>query len=334
MKKILMVMAAVLFLTVTVLAEENPEKVQFRLRLKVGESYRFRDVYSETMTQNMPEQPEAETLESKMEIVYVFKVMEIGAKGAALIEVSFESLNFKHDGPDGALEFKSSDPPEHISFLLMPYAMLTTDNFMAQVFPNGKLKIIRGYQDSIAELSKSLVFSAGPDMSKGTRDFVTKYFLDTIGDQALQEMLQDTVMPEKPVGIGDSWLKKNVYTRGVPLISEAVLTLKERNQGIATIEMAASLKSNLNAPPPIEMDNLAMRYEFTGQGKGLIELQESNGWPLRAEISREISGKLRVVKGPKKLKDQSWPFSGKSTEILESIDDPVIGEAVKGQVEI
>jgi Family of unknown function (DUF6263) len=202
----------------------------------------------------------------------------------------------------------------------MPLVIMTLHGFEINVNRKGKLKIIQGYEDYYKSLLKNMDYTTLP---KGSKKFLKKYVSDSIGNQALIEMLQDEVKPDNPVGIGESWQKTSVFTKSLPLISNSTLTLKDCSQGIFTIEKTSKIYSNLNVPPSIVFNNYALRYEFTGEDRGTVLLSDEDGILIRSEINRQLSGEFKAVKGPKDFKNKSWPFTLRATTITEYLHEGI-----------
>jgi len=74
------------------------------------------------------------------------------------------------------------------------------------------------------------------------------------------------------------------------------MTLRERRDGIATIESRAVFTSDPKAAP-MPMGSLKMAYKFSGQQQGTVKMDEATGLVVRSEATQRMSGQI-MMSGP------------------------------------
>ncbi len=314
MKKYLFGLLLVLVMTSFVFAEENSEKIEMKGSFTEGATYRFHQVYTETITQDIPDQTRCGTINTNIDSIYSCKVKKAFRNKAYLIEFYTESIKRTQSGPDGVRSYDSSDVFGNVTFLDVPLAILSANSFEMKLDSNGKCKVIKGYEHIIKDYIKSIDFSSLP---KGTKGFLKSYLNKSIGNKALEEMFQNDIFPKKPVAINDSWENQKVSTSNIPYISNSIFTLKDRRNNILTIDIKSGIQANLKAPSPVIFNNYEMKYDFIGEETGTIELFETDGIILRYQVNSKLIGELVAVKGPNDFKDKKWPFNLESEIIIE-----------------
>lgn len=119
------------------------------------------------------------------------------------------------------------------------------------------------------------------------------------------------IYPDKPVGIGDSWSRKVAVAKGFAMIVDNTWTLKARRGGIAVVEIKSAVKPNPNAKP-LDMGPLKLQYDIGGKQQGEMEIDEATGWVIKAKMTQDLSGKVRVQGGAGAPGGMTWPISIKS----------------------
>jgi hypothetical protein len=99
---------------------------------------------------------------------------------------------------------------------------------------------------------------------------------------------------------------------GFPLVVSTTYTLAERKDGVATLNVEATLKSNPDGKP-MEMGPMTIKHELKGTQKGTITIDEATGWYAGGEMTQELEGKMTMSGAPGQTEEASIPISIKST---------------------
>jgi len=95
--------------------------------------------------------------------------------------------------------------------------------------------------------------------------------------------------------------------------------LRERKNGVAIIEVASTIKPNPQAKPT-EMGSPGMTSssEFSGNQKGIIEIQESTGLIIKSKITQQMSGQNTITRPG--VPDKVTPMEIKGVISMETSD--------------
>jgi len=293
----------VVILAVSIVISCAREKIQLQLRLQEGESHTIKVLTDQNISQTI--QGQRHDIIQTTGTGHTFDVEEVDADGNALVKVTYRSVLFKQDGPMGKIEYDSSNPPAIIPPMAMGFAALVGQSFSMMISPDGHIIDVQGVDAMLTHVMKKLDIPEGP-MKVSIEESLKNQF----GDQALTEIMESmmAIYPEKPVGIGDSWTRKVVISKGFPMILDNTWTLKDRKGGVAIIEVSSTVNPNPEAAP-IEMGTMRLSYDISGEQEGTIELQEATGWTTRAKFTQNFSGLVKIGGTPQMPEGMSWPIS-------------------------
>jgi hypothetical protein len=157
--------------------------------------------------------------------------------------------------------------------------------YAARIDATGKVEEITGLDTLLKALSARLNLPEGP-----ARAAAEKTLAQQLAEPNVRSQLQliFSPYPDHPVAIGESWYRKNQMAMGFPLTLEATYTLKGRDTGIATIEVAGRSTTAANAI--VDAGQLKVTYELHGDLHGQIQIEESTGWPLASTTTQSLAG--------------------------------------------
>jgi hypothetical protein len=106
---------------------------------------------------------------------------------------------------------------------------------------------------------------------------VPKKQLESQRDQMTQML---AALPDKPVGIGDSWegTMKMSTDPNLPATVIAKYTLTERKEGDAIVKIVGTIKSDKG---------------LNGTMSGTMHIEEMTGWTKSGEMDMDIKGKVQ-----------------------------------------
>ncbi len=314
-KNLFGILVAILAVSIVISCGRVTDKIQLRLRLQEGESYNLRMITDQKIFQTI--QGQRQDITQTMGMECTFNVEEVDTNGIASVKITYHSVFFKQDGPMGKIEYNSSNPPAIVPPMAVGFAALVGKSFSMKISPHGHIKDVQGVGAMLTHMMEKL------DLPEGhMRTSIEKQLRDQWGDEAIKEMMENTfaIYPDKPVGIGDSWTKRVIISRGFPMILDNTWKLKARKGGVAIIEASSIVKPNPEAAP-IEMGPLRLSYDISGEQKGTMELQEATGWTIRAKLTQEFSGQANMEGTPQMPEGMSWPISMESIISFEPFEE-------------
>ena len=277
------------------------EKLDLRLRLKKGDVHRINVTLDQTIQQDM--QGLKQQQRQSITITYTFAVNDVDPQGASTIAVKYESVAFHAKMPGGNVDYDSANPPAQVPAMAGGFAGLVGQGYTMKIRADGQVSEVKGLDQLLAALLAKMNVPEGP-----ARAAAERALRQQINEQNMKSNLQTVFAPypDHPVAIGESWMRKTEISLGFPLVIESTYTLKARQGGVATIEVAGKAWSPADAAP-VDLGQMKMSYKLTGDQGGSLTIVESTGWTQTADISQKLGGeaKLRVPNQP----EQSVPVN-------------------------
>ena len=270
------------------------DKIELRLRLEPGKAYMLRMTAAQKITQTV--QGSKQEMPQTLGLGFKYDVQEVGDDGTAVIQVSYDSVQYHVEGPMGKIDYDSSNPPpaDEIHPMAQGFAALVGEGFRMDLTPQGRATRVEGADQLLDRLADRIDVP-----SEALRTTLKQQMEKQFGDQALKEMIEQMmgIYPDHPVGVGDSWSKKMVVTVGMPTVVNNTWTLKSRQDGVAFIDVQSTVEPNPDAGA-LEMGPAKVKHQLSGTQNGSIEMDEATGWVLRSTVKQQLSGELSVEGGP------------------------------------
>ena len=284
---IVVALVAIVATAVSARAQAPSDKLELRLRLKQGETYRLKTTIDQRITQTAG--ANRQETEQTFALGYAMTVESVGASGDMKLATKYESILFRQKGPSGAVEYDSANPPKTVPQPAKPFAALLGLGFKMTLTPAGKVTAIEGLDDMFAEMVRRLELPEGP-----AKQAVQKVLAEQFGEETMKQNLQTmfALYPEQPVAAGEAWPRRIVVNKGFPIVIEGTYTLKERSGGVARIEIKAQVSPN-DAAGPVDLGTGKMSYDLRGEQRGTAELEEATGWTRALTTEQELAGTLR-----------------------------------------
>jgi len=227
----LWVAVSVISLTAACGGEETIDKLPLRLSLREGESLSLRVVTDQNVSQTVMGQKVE--IAQKIGFDFTFLVDAVDADGTTMVQVTYDWVMMEQDGPTGKVVYNSADPPTRVPDMAVGFAALVGRGFAMQMSAEGRVQDIQGVDALITGLLEEL------DLPEGTAaDDIEQSLRNQFGEEALKENMENmmAVYPEESVGIGDSWTRTIIISKGFPIILDNTWTLKAREDGVECIQ--------------------------------------------------------------------------------------------------
>lgn len=263
------------------------EKMQYKLKLQKGQKYYIKMITEQKISQTLMGQEQ--NAEIAMGMGIDFDVNDVNDNGNAWIRYTYRWAKLSQKTPMGEIEYDSAKGESPVPLEAQGYAALLGEGYALQITPSGEVKEVKGLEKMRSNIQAKL--PEGP-IREGAMKGLEQY----LGEKAIKEQTESSmaIYPDKPVGIGDSWSRTFVLSYGLAAIIDNTWTLKNRENGVATIEVVSNIKPNPQAKP-MEMGTTKISHEFSGKQQGLVKIKESTGQLLHSKAEHQLSGQMKIV---------------------------------------
>lgn len=294
---------------VVVVTASAAEKVQYGLKLEKGRKYYVRMITEQQISQTVMNQEQ--NVEQTIGMGMNFDVNDVNESGVALVRYTYTWMKFRQKGPMGEVVYDSSQKDVNVPTTAQGFAALLNEGFVVKLTRQGKVEQVRGLDKMRSNILMKI--PEGP-----MREAMIKSMEQFVSEKAIREFTESSmaIYPDKPVGVGDSWNKTVVLSSGLPVILENKWTLKERKDGVATITLDSTIKSDPGAKP-MEMGQMKMSLELSGKQQGLIKMRESTGQLINSKMEQQLSGQMKMQNAGTQPQEMTVPMKMNSVVTME-----------------
>lgn len=267
-------------------------KIQYKLRLQRGQKYYAKMVTEQKITQTVMGQ--SQDIEQSIGLGSDLDVVDVDRSGNAEIRHTYRWAKLRVQGPMQQVVYDSSVKGGSVPGPAQGLAALVGESYSLSIAPDGRVLIVKGAARMRANVRKKMPAGFAGDLQMSS---LAQY----IDDQGIKEAAEASmaVLPNKPVGVGDSWSGQIVLSESTALIVQNKWTLKQRQAGTATINVVSTIKPNPQAPPR-DVGTAKISSQFSGKQRGLIQLEEATGLIVHSKLEQQLSGEAKVV-GPQQM---------------------------------
>jgi hypothetical protein len=288
------------------------DKVDLRLRLEKGQSYKLRTSQELKINQTVPGQggqQQTMTMTQKSVGRDIYTVEDVQADGTIVLKVTYDAMIFKQENPwqNQKIEYDSTDTSVAVGPMTPILDAIVGKSFTITIAPDGHVKEIQG-ADVILKRIREKINELPDDQMRAKMEMEAQFGMQ-YGEETLKANTESSfnMYPDNPVSIGDTWQRKATMNKGFPMIVDTIYTLKERKDGVAVIDIFAMIQTNRDTGPT-EMGGVKLQYNMSGSVTGLMEMQESTGWPIRSNQGLRLTGNI-TVQSPDMAQPMAIPMS-------------------------
>ena len=280
------------------------EKIELKLNLTKGQVFSLEMSTDQEISQKI--MGRRMDINQQIKLTFDFKVLEADDTGYN-IEVVYKGVAYHMEGPTGTVSYDSEDPPDVVPQLAKGFEALVGQSFTMELSPKGDVLDVSGVDLIVSRMVDNLNLPSGAQ-----KDMIKNQMQQQFGDESLISSMEGvmSIYPEKPVGIGDSWKKRFIMGGPMPMVLKNKWKLKDRKNGIAHVHVESDVEPSTGGKP-VKMGMISINYEISGDQEGTIQIEESTGWTIEAEIEQNMKGKVKAM-------GQSWPISIKGIVTLKS----------------
>lgn len=273
------------------------EKGKLMMNFKKGDSFNVEMNTNLKTTMNILNQ-NVETDEVE-KVLYNYKITDIDKDNVYTIKATIKSIYMKSANEKGTNEYDSSKDigKNDINSNLM--TSLIGRAFTIKLTPVGEVKEIKGFDELIKTWTSNTT----------EQDSLKKLF----GNDALKEQVEQMfkLYPDKKVNVGDKWTTDMSISSGIPMSIKTTLQLKDKKNGIATIDENSKIGMN-GDKSVMDFGGLKFKLNLSGDQNGTIKIKENPGLITNREITQKITGTMSV-EGNEQLNGKSFPITIEST---------------------
>ncbi len=307
-KIFLLIAVMILSILIPLAYAQNKEKVELKLNLQKGQSYKIQTVSNMKINQMVPGQQQVITMTQNSGTKNTYTVEDTQSDSNLLLKITYDGIFSKIESPNQMedMNYNSADPSTAGDLLAPVLGAIVGQSLTAVITTDGHVKEIKGIDTLWARIQGKI--NELPE-NAGRAGIETNLRAQYSGEGLKQNIENSFDMyPDKPISIGDTWQRRTVMSnQAFPMIVDTIYTLKERKNGIAVIDIFAMIQPNREASPT-EMGDMKLQYNISGSVTGSLEMQESTGWPVRSNQTLKLTGSV-IIQSPQMQQPMSVPMS-------------------------
>jgi len=288
------------------------EKLDLKLKLKKGQKFGLKTVTDQKMSQTMMGQQQK--MNQMTAIGMSFEVLAVDDNGNMSIKTTYQTIHTRMEGPMGVMEYDSTKPQQpgaNNPMSAMHKAMLG-HSFVMKLTPKGEILEIKGIDEMVAKMVDKM--ATDETMKQQMKEMMKNF----INEDKMKETSGTMVaaLPQKPVGIGDSWTNKISVAIGFPMEIDTTNTLTDHKEGIITIQTNANIETGDDAKPTA-MGPMKMTMKMKGAQKGTIQIDAATGWIVRSKTDVNFTGEFKTEPNEQMPQPMTIPIAIESVITVE-----------------
>lgn len=294
------VLVALLF-TIQVTRAEAPKKVHLGLHYSKGDKYHF------AMAMDMNIGIDTIKMHQVLNMGADVHVENVDAEGNLYMHFRYTDIRFSQKTGNAEISYSSLDPnSDSTNLMVIGYSALKNAYFNLKVSPDGHKIEMTDYDQLVRRLVDRLVKGA----SDSTKDLLAGRMKQFLPQKKLCQTFEQAwnIYPDKAVGIGDTWDKEINDIMGMQGNLVTTYTLKELNQGSATLS-AHSVANDLKIKT--ELGSMV----FNGDQTGTTIVDVNTGNVINSRLAQHMICNPGNVNPGAKTMDMNSVFSLNCTKL-------------------
>ena len=263
------------------------DKVLLRARYKQGEKYLAVMLSRQEIDQTFGAQ--THKMKQTMKMDMGMEVLSVDAEGTADIKVTYRRMAIKQESPFGTLDYDSADPDKkdlsHPS--VIGYKALVGNWIIMKVTSRGEVKGVTG-----TERIKKSILDEIPEGRE--RDMAAKQLDQMMSEDRFGQQMSgfSMVLPENPVGVGDTWNRDQKMDLGFAnMLVRTSFKVRRIAADTVDIEMTATIES---AGPADAGMPMTITVGDGSKQSGTTKVNRTNAALASAELSQTMNMTITV----------------------------------------
>ncbi|MES2647297.1 MAG: DUF6263 family protein [Bacteroidota bacterium] len=265
---------------------KNSYDLQFKP--KAGSRYEVRMTTNSVTSQELGVQKM--DIKTLTELVMLYEVQnEANTNDSSkTIKVTFKSMKNTQGSNGQSFVTDTNNPDTSNPASRMMNAMMGSE-FIVTISKQGDVKNITG-KDALVQ---RIINAAGVTDSMMQEQMVTG-IQNFMSDEILKNMMEQSfkIFPATKVKKGDSWKSNMVITKPLPMNIQTTFLLKDVKGKEATIDLSSIVSPGTGG---MQMMGVNVETELGGTQTGSMQVDMETGMALNADISQNITGKMKAM---------------------------------------
>lgn len=272
---------------IVLLGSCSPKTLQFQLQPEGNSTFTYRMSSNVENAITVMGSEQASTVEQATD--YEYKIQKVNSDQTVDIIATLKKVRLEQAAAMASMVYDSEKPEANNPAEMMGQMdKLIGTAFKIKLNAAGEVLFVKGEEEIFKGLFKGM-----PNGEMMEKQMETQFGSNNVAS-GLDYLTG--FYPKQAVKVGDSWMKETTKKGTMPMIAKTTYTLKERKDGIATIEFSSALSNDPNAEA-MEMMGMSIRYDLGGTQTGTIKVDEKTGWANSTSISQDIGGSMIMEGG-------------------------------------
>jgi hypothetical protein len=273
------------FIVLIVLCGSGAAATRLEWKLPKGKTYYQRTVIDQVITQTVMGQEQK--MEQSIRTGLKLQVLDVDPQGNMRIQHTFLWSRLKQNNPMMQVDYDSSRQTP-VPAGAEAFAGLIGQSYTIRLTPKGKVLDVNGVEQLREAVLKKL--PAGADATVGMNPVAM--YIDKGSVRQMTEANMD-IYPDKPANVGDSWTREKSVAMGFTMITQSKWTLQKEAGGVATIGLAATIRTDPNSPP-MDSGGMKVKGNLTGTQEGTLQVAEATGVITTSKERQLLKGEIQV----------------------------------------
>jgi hypothetical protein len=272
----------------------NKDKITLQYDFKQGEVLKQNMVINMDLVQKFMNQEMKVSITMGMKMT--FEVKESRDSDYTL-EVRYKELKVEAGMPGvnvGKITFDSNtaDSVATETNLGPMFKAIVDKPFETVMDKTGKVKSVKGLETCF----ENMINTFSDSVPESFRQQTIGQFGSQFSEEAFKSQFEQTTgyLPDKPVGIGDSWnTKLETKASSFAITVDAKLTLKSVEDNVVNVDLDGTVAT----PEGYEQEIKGMKTKIALKGtyKGTLKLNRNTGWIVFSDMMMNINGDIEVM---------------------------------------
>lgn len=237
---------------------DNRQSISFRPAIDAEYEYKIEN--SDEVRQEIDRNENSTRVIVRCTAQLLYKIMQKSDAGY-VVSVKFISSEIEN------ISAASNLPGHDSTYFHKNINSLDSTVFKLNLFLDGRIEKLDGYQDYLKKVSKS-----------HEKEYSEKYFLDIFSRIS-------QILPKDSVFVGSSWRNRAVHDNGIEYLTNDY-KVEKKDRGRAFISISSEVKQEIVA----RNTTLLM----SGLERGKIEIEDKTGMPIKSSRTLELKGSSNV----------------------------------------